>query len=66
MSRLLTVFEAAHVLRLSPRSLGSKPFRDRHAIAGIKLGRRLLFDEAELERVIAAKREPTTTHAEPV
>lgn len=55
--KLLTAEEAAELLRVAPRSIGATAFRRRHGIATVRIGRKLLFDRAELERFVAANRE---------
>lgn len=55
--RTLSLDEAAHVLKLSPRTLGDRRFRMRVGLAARKVGRRLVFMESELERLLRAGRE---------
>lgn len=55
--RVITLEDAALRLGLSPRSLADKRFRTRIGLPGIKLGRRLGFDERDVERLIIHGRE---------
>lgn len=54
MVRMLTLAEAATVLRLSPKTLYS--WTSRKKVPHIKLGGRLLFNERELEAWLASFR----------
>jgi hypothetical protein len=66
--RVITLEDAAMRLGLSPRSLADKRFRIRLGLPGIKLGRRLGFDEGDVEQLIAHGREkmPIDSSAEGV
>ena len=52
-SQLLTVDEAAARLGVSPRSLADRRWRSRVGLTATKIGRRALFREADIERLIA-------------
>ena len=55
--RVITIEETAQRLGLSPRSLADKRFRVRIGLPGVKLGRRLGFDERDVEQLILRGRE---------
>lgn len=54
----LTLDEAAKLLKVSPRSLADRRYRCRLGLAGRKVGRRLIFTEEDLLRLLHAGREP--------
>jgi hypothetical protein len=62
--RLLTLEEAATRLCLSPRSLCDRRYRGRLGLPAVKVGRRLAFDESDVEKVIARGRERLPVTAE--
>ena len=55
--RIISVKETAHQLGLSPLSLADKRFRVRIGLPAVKLGRRLGFDERDVEQLILRGRE---------
>jgi hypothetical protein len=55
--RILSVKETAQQLNLSPLSLADKRFRVRIGLPAVKLGRRLGFDERDVEQLIIRGRE---------
>ena len=55
--KTLTVEEAAELLKLTPRSLCDKRVRANIGLPGRKVGRRLIFSEADVLRVIEAGKE---------
>ncbi len=55
--RIYTIDEAAAVLRISPRSLSDRRYRLRLGLAGRKIGRRILFTEDDLARLLEEGRE---------
>jgi hypothetical protein len=55
--RIISVKETAQQLGLSPLSLADKRFRARIGLPGVKLGRRLGFDERDIEQLILRGRE---------
>ena len=55
--RVLPLDETAYRLGVSPRSLADKRYRARIGLPGVKLGRRLGFDERDVERLVAQGRE---------
>ena len=57
MAKLLTVLETAQLLGCSPVTLVSRQWRARFSLPAIKIGRSLMFDPVDLERVIAARKE---------
>ena len=57
MAKLLTLNQAARFLGCSPASLATPPWRRRHKILAVRIGRRLRFDTATLAEVVEARRE---------
>jgi predicted DNA-binding transcriptional regulator AlpA len=55
--RIISLEETARRLGLSPRSLTDKRFRARLGLPGVKVGRRLGFEEDDIEAVITRGRE---------
>ena len=49
--------DAARILQVSPRSLADKRYRLRLGLAARKVGRRVIFLEADLKRLLDAGRE---------
>ena len=49
--RLYTISESAQYLGCSPSSLLSRPWRERMRLPAIRVGRALMFDETDLDRV---------------
>jgi len=49
--------EAAKLLKVSPRSLADRRYRLRLGLSGRKIGRRLIFVEGDLLRLLDAGRE---------
>lgn len=56
-SRLLSIEVAAARLGVSPRSLADRRYRCRLNLPGVKVGRRLLFAEVEVDRIVREGRE---------
>jgi excisionase family DNA binding protein len=54
--QLISVYEAADMLGLSPWTMRAHAYKGR--ISSHKIGTRLLFDRAEIERVIAESERP--------
>lgn len=54
----LLLAEAAAFLRVSPRSLGSRAWRQKLRIPALRCGRRLLFDRDDLNEWLARHPEP--------
>lgn len=52
------VFSAAQLLKCSPRSLLDRRYRVRHGIQARRVGRRLVFLESDLFRILERGREP--------
>ncbi|MHB8391409.1 MAG: helix-turn-helix domain-containing protein [Acidobacteriaceae bacterium] len=52
--RLLTLIEVAEMLRLSPHTIRAMVRKDR--LRPVRICRRLLFDPADVERLLAAGR----------
>lgn len=57
MARPLSLTEAARFLGCAPSSLATRPWRLRHKIHAVKIGRTLRFDENTLRRALRAHRE---------
>ncbi len=57
MAELVPMDEAARRLACSKRSLADLRWRTKVGLPAIRIGRRLSFSEADLDRVIAARRE---------
>lgn len=55
--KLIDVLETAHRLGVSPRSIIDRRYRARLGLHGTHVGRRLLFDEGEIETIIRRGRE---------
>lgn len=55
--RLIDVLETARRLGVSPRSVVDRRYRMRLGLHGTHVGRRLLFDEGEIEGIIRRGRE---------
>jgi hypothetical protein len=55
--QIIPLKETAQLLSLSPLSLADKRFRLRIGLPAIKLGRRLGFDERDIEKLILRGRE---------
>lgn len=55
--KLIDVLETAARLGVSPRSIIDRRYRARLGLHGTHVGRRLLFDEGEIEAVIRRGRE---------
>jgi hypothetical protein len=55
--RLISLEEAAGRLGISPRSLCDKRYRMRIGLAVVRIGRRVGFSEADIERLITRGRE---------
>ena len=55
--KLLSIDAAAARLCVAPRSLGDKRYRMRIGLNAVKIGRRLGFLEADVERLITRNRE---------
>lgn len=55
--RTMPLQETAQRLNLSPLSLADKRFRVRIGLPAIKIGRRLVFDERDVEQLILRGRE---------
>jgi hypothetical protein len=55
--RIISVKETAQQLNLSPLSLADKRFRIRIGLPAVKLGRRLGFDERDVEQLVLRGRE---------
>lgn len=55
--RIISVKETAQQLSLSPLSLADKRFRVRIGLPAVKLGRRLGFDERDVEQLVMRGRE---------
>ena len=55
--RLISLEEAAGRLGISPRSLCDKRYRMRIGLAAVRIGRRVGFSEADIERLITRGRE---------
>jgi hypothetical protein len=54
---IISVKETAQQLNLSPLSLADKRFRIRIGLPAVKLGRRLGFDERDVEQLVLRGRE---------
>ena len=68
MEKYYSLEEAARLLCVAPHSLADRRYRAHHRLAARKLGRRLLFAESELIRIIEEGKEQfprraETTHA---
>ena len=55
--RVIPLEETAQLLGLSPLSLADKRFRVRLGLPAVKLGRKLGFDERDVEQLILRGRE---------
>ncbi len=55
--KCFNIDEAATVLRVSPRSLADRRYRLRLGLTGRKIGRRLIFTEKDLARLLEEGRE---------
>jgi hypothetical protein len=55
--RMITLEETARRLGFSPLSLADKRFRVRLGLPAVKLGRKLGFDERDVEKLILRGRE---------
>lgn len=55
--KLVDVLETAVRLGVSPRSIIDRRYRLRIGLHGVHVGRRLLFDECEIDRLIERGRE---------
>lgn len=55
--RTCSVEQAAAILQVSPRSLSDKRYRSRLGLAGRKIGRRLIFAEEDVIRLLERGRE---------
>jgi Helix-turn-helix domain len=55
--KLLSLDQAAAALGIKPRSLQDKRYRSRIGLAGVKVGKRLLFDMRDLERLVSKGKE---------
>lgn len=53
-----SIDEAAELLKISPRSLADRRYRVRLGLPGRKIGRRLIFAEEDIWRIIERGREP--------
>lgn len=58
MAHVLSVEEAAALLGCPPATLATRWWRQRHGIAAVRVGRRLVFLERDLEAWLVAHREP--------
>lgn len=56
-TRQISLEQAADRLSVSPRSLSDRRYRVRLGLAAVKIGRRLTFSEADIEKIIRAGRE---------
>lgn len=59
--RLLNLAEAALAIGVSPRSLADPRYRSRIGIRVYKVGRRTLFDEADLQQLLERSRERSSS-----
>lgn len=57
MVRLFSLEEASMRLAVSPRSLSDKRYRARIGLAGRKIGRKVAFLEADIERLVERGKE---------
>jgi hypothetical protein len=57
MDELLSVEEAAHLLKCSPRTLRSKRYRELHGIHAVRLCKKLYFDATDVHTAIDANKE---------
>ncbi len=57
IERLLSVDEVAERLGVSAKTLRDRSYRMRIGLSGIRIGRKIKFSEADLERFVKAKRE---------
>ena len=55
--RVMSLEEVAQKLGVSPRSLADKRFRARIELPAVKIGRRVGFDERDVEQLILRGRE---------
>lgn len=55
--QLLSLSQAAEALGIKPRSLADKRYRLRIGLVAVRIGRRVLFDARDLERLVAKGRE---------
>lgn len=56
-TKQVSLEQAAERLSVSPRSLSDRRYRVRLGLAAVKIGRRLTFSEADIEKIIRAGRE---------
>lgn len=57
MVRAYDIDEAAGILRVSPRSLADRRYRERLGLAARRVGRRLVFLEEDLLRLLEGGRQ---------
>ena len=56
--RTLTLEEAANMLKVSPRSLGDKRYRLRLPLPARKVGRKVIFIESDILKLLERNIEP--------
>ncbi len=57
MAKLLTVLETAQFLGCAPTSLVSRRWREQIGLRAVKVGRSVMFLEADLDAFIASRKE---------
>jgi len=60
----LTAVETADLLGLSPRTIYTRSWRERHGLRAQKIGRSLRFRVSELQRFLEVNRESLPTSAD--
>lgn len=55
--RTLNLDEAAALLKISPRSLADRRYRAKLPLAARKIGRKIVFVESDIDKLIACSRE---------
>lgn len=58
LQKTLSIDEAAKLLSISPRSLADRRYRLRLGLPARKIGRRVVFIEGDLLRILERGREP--------